>query len=72
MEETPSLEQQAAIAKAEARAKLAKEKADRMKLFAESKARRIAEDAEAKRLFSIAITEAQTAQMWAVKAITWK
>lgn len=28
--------------------------------------------AEAKRLFSIAITEAQTAQMWAVKAITWK
>ena len=31
-----------------------------------------AEDAEAKRLFSVAITEAQTAQMWAVKAITWK
>ena len=29
------------------------------------------EDAEAKRLLSIAITEAQTAQMWAVKAITW-
>lgn len=27
---------------------------------------------ESKRLFSIAITEAQTAQMWAVKAITWK
>ncbi len=27
---------------------------------------------EAKRLYSIAITEAQTAQMWAVKAITWK
>lgn len=27
---------------------------------------------EAKRLFSIAITEAQTAQMWAVKAITYK
>jgi len=24
------------------------------------------------RLFSIAITEAQTAQMWAVKAVTWK
>lgn len=24
------------------------------------------------RLFAIAITEAQTAQMWAVKAITWK
>jgi hypothetical protein len=27
---------------------------------------------ERKRLFSVAITEAQTAQMWAVKAITWK
>lgn len=27
---------------------------------------------EAGRLFSIAITEAQTAQMWAVKAITWR
>ena len=25
-----------------------------------------------KRLCSIAITEAQTAQMWAVKALTWK
>lgn len=30
------------------------------------------ETSEAKRLCSIAITEAQTAQMWAVKAITWK
>lgn len=29
-------------------------------------------DPEKKRLCSIAITEAQTAQMWAVKAITWK
>lgn len=27
---------------------------------------------ERNRLASIAITEAQTAQMWAVKAITWK
>ena len=27
---------------------------------------------ELKRLCSIAITEAQTAQMWAVKAATWK
>lgn len=26
---------------------------------------------EMKRLYSVAITEAQTAQMWAVKAITW-
>ncbi|MBZ5653191.1 MAG: hypothetical protein LAO18_22225 [Acidobacteriia bacterium] len=24
------------------------------------------------RLYSIAITEAQTAQMWAVKAVTWR
>lgn len=29
-------------------------------------------DGESKRLFSVAITEAQTSQMWAVKAITWK
>lgn len=34
--------------------------------------REAADNPEAKRLFSIAITEAQTAQMWAVKAITWK
>lgn len=27
---------------------------------------------ERSRLCSVAITEAQTAQMWAVKAITWK
>lgn len=31
-----------------------------------------ATDPEAKRLASVAITEAQTAQMWAVKALTWK
>lgn len=29
------------------------------------------EDGEVKRLCSVAITEAQTAQMWAVKAITF-
>jgi len=29
-------------------------------------------DPEVKRMAAIAITEAQTAQMWAVKAITWK
>ncbi len=28
-------------------------------------------DGEKKRMYSIAITEIQTAQMWAVKAITW-
>jgi hypothetical protein len=33
--------------------------------------RQEATDAEVKRMLSIAITEAQTAQMWAVKAITW-
>lgn len=30
------------------------------------------ESPEQKRLASVAITELQTAQMWAVKAITWK
>jgi hypothetical protein len=30
------------------------------------------EAGEAKRLYSIAITEAQGAQMWAVKALTWR
>jgi hypothetical protein len=29
-------------------------------------------DGEAKRLYSIAITEAQTAQMWSIKAVTWR
>ena len=29
-------------------------------------------DPDVKRMASIAITEAQTAQMWAVKAITWR
>lgn len=27
---------------------------------------------EQKRLYSIAITEAQTAQMWGVKSVTWR
>lgn len=30
------------------------------------------DDAEVKRMASVAITEAQTAQMWAVKAATWR
>lgn len=30
-----------------------------------------APDEAAKRLYSVAITEAQGAQMWAVKAVTW-
>lgn len=29
------------------------------------------ENPEVKRMASVAITEAQTAQMWAVKAVTW-
>ena len=28
-------------------------------------------DPEVKRMLSVAITEVQTAQMWAVKAVTW-
>jgi hypothetical protein len=34
--------------------------------------RAFTESSEAKRLASIAIIEAQGAQMWAVKALTWK
>lgn len=33
--------------------------------------RKKSESPEVKRLCSVAITEAQTAQMWAVKAVTW-
>lgn len=33
--------------------------------------RKAAVDGEVKRMLSVAITEAQTAQMWAVKAVTW-
>jgi hypothetical protein len=34
--------------------------------------RGLTDDPEVKRMASVAITEAQTAQMWAVKAITWR
>lgn len=34
--------------------------------------RTVAGHGEKGRLFSVAITEAQTAQMWAVKAVTWR
>lgn len=34
--------------------------------------RAAAENPEVKRMLSVAITEAQTAQMWAVKAVTWR
>lgn len=33
--------------------------------------RSVETDPEVKRMLSIAITEMQTAQMWAVKAVTW-
>jgi len=33
--------------------------------------RSVSNNPEVKRMASIAITEAQTAQMWAVKAVTW-
>jgi hypothetical protein len=34
--------------------------------------RSASDNAEVKRMASIAIREAQTAQMWAVKALTWR
>ena len=34
--------------------------------------RTAATDPEVKRMYSVAITEAQTAQMWGVKAATWQ
>lgn len=37
-----------------------------------AKLREQATDPEQKRLASVAITEAQGAQMWAVKALTWR
>ena len=33
--------------------------------------RETADDTDVKRMLSVAITNAQTAQMWAVKAVTW-
>jgi hypothetical protein len=44
--------------------------ADLIDMLNEDRAR--SGDPEVKRMCSVAITEAQTAQMWAVKAITWK
>lgn len=34
--------------------------------------RNASDNQEVRRMCSVAITEAQTAQMWAVKAITWR
>jgi len=35
-------------------------------------AREASDNPEVKRMYSVAITEAQTSQMWAVKAATWQ
>ena len=54
------------------------ETVNQLKLFAASfidlcnDMREEATSPEVKRMYSLAITEAQTAQMWAVKAATWK
>lgn len=37
-----------------------------------NEARNATENGEVKRQLSIAITEAQTSQMWGVKAVTWQ
>jgi len=37
-----------------------------------NEARNATDNVEVKRMLSIAITEAQTSQMWAVKAVTWQ
>jgi hypothetical protein len=58
----PSGDQQVAECKREFAAAI-----DRMNNF-----RLVAPSPESQRMASIAITEAQTAQMWAVKALTWR
>ncbi len=37
-----------------------------------NEARKLHDSPEQQRMYSVAITEAQTAQMWAVKAATWE
>jgi hypothetical protein len=37
-----------------------------------NEARTLTDNGEIKRQLSVAITEAQTSQMWAVKAVTWQ
>lgn len=37
-----------------------------------NEAKNATDNGEIKRMLSIAITEAQTSQMWAVKAVTWQ
>lgn len=45
---------------------------DRMHALREGVAMNTQEGKDIARMASVAITEAQTAQMWAVKAITWR
>lgn len=44
---------------------------DELEALRQKSAKERPQDAEVRRMLSIAITEAQTAQMWAVKAVTW-
>ena len=44
---------------------------DELEALRQQSAKERPQDVEVRRMLSIAITEAQTAQMWAVKAVTW-
>lgn len=44
---------------------------DELEIMRQQSAEERPQDTEVRRMLSIAITEAQTAQMWAVKAVTW-
>jgi hypothetical protein len=44
---------------------------DELEALRQQSAEERPQDAEVRRMLSIAITDAQTAQMWAVKAVTW-
>lgn len=44
---------------------------DELEALRQKSAKERPQDSEVRRMLSIAITEAQTAQMWAVKAVTW-
>lgn len=44
---------------------------DELEALRQQSAKERPQDSEVRRMLSIAITEAQTAQMWAVKAVTW-
>jgi hypothetical protein len=44
---------------------------DELEALRQQSAKERPQDVEVRRMLSIAITDAQTAQMWAVKAVTW-